>query len=120
MRLRYDQDLVSDLQQLFQYDHASSQITRGDVVRGGKHDPTRVFRVLSNYIMLPNVFGAPLAFSDLPESQCHPLPIAINAVVRATGTTVDRFGCPLAGAVGITLIDILFHHKLLSERKGQP
>ena len=37
--------------------------------------------MLSDYIMLPDSFGAPLAFLNLSESKRHGFAIAINAVV---------------------------------------
>jgi hypothetical protein len=82
--------------------------------------------VLSNYIVLTDSLGRPLAVSHLAESVCHLFRIAINAVVGASGAAVDGLDSPLAGAiVHFSLVNFSIHLKrppvLLNLKKnGQP
>jgi hypothetical protein len=66
--------------------------------------------VFSDNIMLPDSFGAPLAFLNLSEAQRHEFGITINAIVGTAGAAIDGFFRPFTGsAVNFSLVYFFIH-----------
>jgi len=96
-RLGHDQHLVFSLDQIGEHGHAGFEVARGDVMRRGEHNPAGIESLLSGHIFLPNPLDRPLFSGHSLEPDCHPLGIAIPAVVGAARAAVDGAGRPVLG-----------------------